>query len=86
MARNYKKEYKTYQGTAIQKKRRALRNKVRRAALKKGTVRKGDKKDIDHKKPLARGGSNKASNLRVVSRSVNRAKNLGRGGRKKKSK
>ena len=82
--RNYRKEYLTYQGTAIQKKRRALRNKARRAAIKAGKVRKGDSRDVDHKIPLGRGGSGKLSNTRVISRSANRAKNLGRGGRPKK--
>ncbi len=82
--RNYKKEYK-YQGTELQKKRRAARNKARRAAVKAGKVRKGDKKDVHHVKPLGAGGSVKLSNTRVVSRSYNRSKNLGRGGRPKKS-
>ena len=49
MPRNYKKEYKNYQGTTKQKKRRASRNTARNRALAKGTVKKGDKKDIDHK-------------------------------------
>ena len=46
MARNYKKEYKNYQGTDKQKKRRASRNTARNRALKSGKVRKGDGKDI----------------------------------------
>ena len=48
MARNYKKEYKNYQGTDKQKKRRASRNTARNRALKSGKVRKGDGKDIHH--------------------------------------
>jgi len=71
MARNYKKEYKNYQGTAAQKKRRAMRNKVRRMMLRKGKVKKGDGKDVHHKdgNPM---NSNK-SNLKVVRRSKNRS-------------
>ena len=37
-------------------------------------VSKGDGKEIDHKKPLSKGGSNAKSNQRVVSRSTNRKK------------
>jgi len=71
MARNYKKEYKNYQGTAAQKKRRAMRNKVRRMMLRKGKVKKGDGKDVHHKdgNPM----NSKKSNLKVVKRSKNRS-------------
>ena len=34
----------------------------------------GDGKEVDHKKPLSKGGSNKPKNLRVVSRKTNRKK------------
>jgi len=35
----------------------------------------GDRtRDVHHKKPLGKGGSNKKSNLRVISASKNRAK------------
>ena len=84
--RNYKKEYKNYQGTAEQKKKRALRNKARREAERDGLVSKGDGKDIDHKNPLRNGGSNAKSNRRVRSASANRADNGKRGGRKPKRK
>ena len=56
---------------SVQKKR-VLQNKARRHALAKGTVKKGDGKDVDHKKPLAKGGSGKESNTRVVSQKTNR--------------
>tara|TARA_Y100000817_G_scaffold314926_1_gene316086 strand:- start:3545 stop:3790 length:246 start_codon:yes stop_codon:yes gene_type:complete len=49
MARNYKQEYANYQGTPEQKKRRAMRNKVRRQALKDGRVTKGSGFDIHHR-------------------------------------
>ncbi|HET8689498.1 MAG TPA: HNH endonuclease signature motif containing protein [Methanosarcina sp.] len=38
-----------------------------------GLVHKGDGKDVDHKKPLNKGGSNTRSNMRVVSASTNRS-------------
>jgi hypothetical protein len=50
MDRDYKKEYKKFQSTSEQKKKRAQRNKARRTALKKGTVSKGDNNDMSHTK------------------------------------
>ena len=82
--RNYKKEYESYHKKPAQKKKRAARNTARKRAEKAGTVKKGDGKDIDHKKPLRSGGSNSKSNTRVRSRSANRADNGGKGGRPKK--
>lgn len=67
------------------KKKRAMRNKARRDAIRNGEAKKGDGKDIDHKKPLRSGGSNSKSNLRVRSRSANRSDNGGKGGRPKGS-
>ena len=49
MSRNYKQEYARYQGTPEQKKRRAMRNKARRAALRSGRVSKGSEFDIHHR-------------------------------------
>ena len=67
--RNYKEEYRKFQSSEKEKKNRAKRNKVRR---KSGL--KGRDKEIDHIKPLSKGGSNGKSNLRVVSRKTNRKK------------
>lgn len=72
MARDYKKEYADYHSRPEQKKNRALRNAARREMEERGMVRKGDGKDVDHKKPLDKGGSNDPSNWRVQSRSKNR--------------
>lgn len=72
--RDYKKEYADYHGTPEQKKNRAARNKARREAMADGTVSKGDGKEVDHKKPLSKGGSNAKSNRQVVSRKTNRKK------------
>jgi len=40
---------------------------------KEGKVKKGDGKDVGHKKALAKGGSNKRSNLKVTSAAKNRS-------------
>ena len=71
--RNYKEEYKKYQGSDEQKKKRAMRNNARRRMEDEGRVRKGDGKDVEHKKPLAKGGGNGRSNLTVKSKSDNRS-------------
>ncbi|MFD2210715.1 HNH endonuclease signature motif containing protein [Virgibacillus halophilus] len=68
--RDYKKEYRDYHSKPEQRKNRSNRNKARRAM----GLKVGDKREVDHKKPLSKGGSNKKSNLRVVSRTTNRKK------------
>lgn len=73
MARDYKREYRNYQGSEEQKKNRAKRNKARRTMLREGKVHKGDGKDVDHKKPLIKGGGNGHSNWRIESKSANRS-------------
>lgn len=70
--RDYSREYEKYQSSEKAKKDRASRNKARRSALRSGRVHKGDGKEIDHKNSNPR--DNSSSNLRVVSRSTNRAK------------
>lgn len=67
------KAQKKYNAKPEQKKNRAARNKARRTMIRQGRAKKGDGKDIDHKKPLAKGGSNSASNWRVSSKSSNRS-------------
>lgn len=68
--RNYKKEYADYHGTKEQKKRRAQRNKARRKALAKGTVKKGDNKEVHHVGAKRRGSLPKKT--RVISKNSNR--------------
>lgn len=77
--RNYRKEYDEYHASPEQRKNRAARNRARYDAIKEGKVTEGTKdnrstQEVDHKKPLSKGGSNAKSNTRVVSRSVNRKK------------
>ena len=51
---------------------------------KKGKVKKGDGKDIDHKHALRNGGSNGINNLRVREKSENRSDNGHKKGEKQK--
>lgn len=51
----------------------AKRHKARREATKLGMVKPKDGKDLDHKVPLSKGGSNKKSNFRVESQHDNRS-------------
>lgn len=71
--RDYKAEYANYDGTPAVKKKRAQRNKARRMLEREGIVHKGDGKDIDHKKPLSKGGTTTRSNLRAIPAEKNRS-------------
>lgn len=71
--RDYKREYEKYQGTPEQIHKRSERVTARRAAEKAGMAHKGDGKDLDHKKPLSKGGSNDKSNWRMVDKGTNRS-------------
>ena len=68
--RNYKKEYKEYHGTPAQRKNRSMRNQARR----KVGLKKGDPREVDHKKPMSKGGGNGRKNLRAISKTRNRRK------------
>lgn len=73
--RNYRREYDQYHGKPEQIANRAARNKARATLAKEGLVRKGDGKEVDHKKSINDGGSKTArSNLQVLPRSANRKK------------
>lgn len=61
-----------YNSTPEMIKKRVKNNQARALFMKERLVRKGDDKDVDHKKPQRSGGSNKRSNLRAVSTSRNR--------------
>ena len=82
--RDYKKEYKNYHGKPKQRKERAARTAARELMIKKGRVKKGDGKDIDHKHPLRNGGSKGINNLRVREKSANRSDNGHEKGEKQK--
>jgi hypothetical protein len=74
---NYKRDYKQEAKTAKARgdeKRHNARDRARYEMEKLGMVHKGDHKDVDHKKPLIKGGSETArSNLRVRSEHANRS-------------
>ena len=68
--RDYKKEYAEYHSTPEQRKNRSERNKARR----KLGLKKGDPREVDHIKPLSKGGTNAKSNLKATTRKINRGK------------
>ena len=71
--RDYKKEYKAYQGKPEQIKNRSKRNQARATMAKAGKVKKGDGLDVDHKRALSKSGLNQLSNLQAISASKNRS-------------
>lgn len=71
--RDYKREYEKYHSRDEQIKNRSARTTARRKSNESGATSKGDGKDLDHRRPLSKGGSNSSGNLRVTSRSSNRS-------------
>jgi 5-methylcytosine-specific restriction endonuclease McrA len=69
-SRPYKKEYQQ-QKERNENPARAARERARYDMDKKGVDRTG--KDIDHKRPLSKGGTNASSNLKLTSPSKNRS-------------
>jgi hypothetical protein len=65
-----------------QRRKDNLRKKARRKAIKDGRVSLGDEtKDVDHKKPLSKGGTNAKGNTKVMSSTTNRSKGGAAGGK-----
>ena len=69
--RNYAYDTK-YESSPQQIKNREARNKARAEVVKKLGAAAVRGKDVDHKRPLALGGTNAKSNLRVRSIAANR--------------
>lgn len=72
-SRDYKTEYQKYAGKTAAKKDRAQRNKARRMMVAEGKARKGDGKDVGHKKAIGKGGLSMMYNLQMQSKSKNRS-------------
>ena len=78
-SKNYVRDYKQEYATAKKRGENgtghssgdAQRKRARRAMEKAGRVKKGQ--DVDHKKPISKGGSNAPSNLRATTPSKNRS-------------
>ena len=79
--RDYKRENEKYNSKPEQKKRRAARNKARAQLEREGKVKKGDGKDVNHKRPLSKGGSNSRKNLSVSSQKANRSHHINKTGK-----
>jgi hypothetical protein len=68
-----KLEYqKQYNAQEEQKDKRVANNRARRHAIAAGTASKGDGTNVDHKRPLDKGGSTADSNTRVISEATNK--------------
>ena len=72
LKRDYKRE-RELQLKRGEDKGHAERCRIRRAAEKAGMVKKHDGKDLDHKRPLSKGGSNTLKNVKVTTPSKNRS-------------
>lgn len=70
--RNYKREYALYHGKPEQIAKRDARNKARREYEKVHGDLPSDV-DVDHARPLSKGGTSALSNLRAVPKSANRS-------------
>ena len=68
--RDYQQENK-YKAQPEQIRARVSRNRIRRHFIKLGLVHVGDGTEIDHIKPISKGGSDSRSNLRITSASEN---------------
>lgn len=71
---------KAYNARPEQVNNREKRNAARAEMMRAGVVKKGDGKDVNHKKPLDRGGSNSKSNLEVTGQTQNRGWRKGKSG------
>jgi hypothetical protein len=81
--RDYKKERAKYHSKPEQMANNRARKKARRLLEAEGRVSPFDGKDVDHKKPLKRGGGNSKSNLRVQNAAKNRSVSKSSGNRMK---
>lgn len=74
-----KRHGRTYQATPEQRKKRAARNAARAKVKKSRGAAAIAGKDVAHKKPLSKGGSNAAGNLKIQSKKINRGHGMTKG-------
>ncbi len=74
-----KRHTKTYGARPEQRKKRAQRNAARAAVVKAKGKAAVAGKDVGHKKPLSKGGSNSKGNLKVQTRAQNRGHGMTKG-------
>lgn len=75
-SKNYKRDYKQERATALARGEgpdNAARKRARRMLEAEGKVEPFDGKDVDHVKPLAKGGAVGKGNLRTKPASDNRS-------------
>jgi len=70
----YKKYYLAREASPEGVKKRVERDQARTKLIKAGVISKHDKREVDHKRALDKGGGNARSNLQVLSRTANRRK------------
>ena len=73
MVRDYKRENLLYNSKPAQRHARSERTIARNQANADGFSHKGDGLNLDHIKPLSKGGANTRSNMRMVSESSNKS-------------
>lgn len=73
--RKYRSYYINREDSAAGKKKRVEREQARRQAIKDGRLKGAkDPREVDHKKPLAKGGSPGKANTQIISQTANRRK------------
>jgi hypothetical protein len=63
---------KAYNARPEEVNKREMNNAARAKLMREGAVKKGDGKDVGHKRALENGGGNSRENLEVQSRQKNR--------------
>jgi 5-methylcytosine-specific restriction endonuclease McrA len=71
VARDYKRENEVTKSKPKNIAKRVERNKARRKAIRDGLVSVGDGKELDHIKPISKGGTSNKSNIRLTTKSQN---------------
>ncbi len=64
---------KKYNAKPANVNKRELNNQARQEAIREGRAKVGDNTEVDHVKPLRKGGTNADSNTRVIPESKNAA-------------